>query len=188
MTRISFFFHRLMKEGSLGKSFFPQTNSFFWLSCYTVIFQLEFLFLLQKIYAIANCYAHTLSESKSISNSKWNIFLKIQKLCSCCSIHYFRFRLISLFRNKRFALTWKIYHLLYWQWNAWKFVIKNPNISFSISNHFGPLFKMKKKLFGFLFLNSCKIWSISLDNLIKHKFLIMFKDRLDTYFSRNLNI
>ena len=174
MTRISFFFHRLMKEGSLGKSFFPQTNSFFWLSCYTVIFQLEFLFLLQKIYAIANCYAHTLSESKSISNSKWNIFLKIQKLCSCCSIHYFRFRLISLFRTDS-----EMHENL---------SLKTQRYSFSISNHFGPLFKMKKKLFGFLFLNSCKIWSISLDNLIKHKFLIMFKDRLDTYFSRNLNI
>ena len=132
-----------MKEGSLGKSFFPQTNSFFWLSCYTVIFQLEFLFLLQKIYAIANCYAHTLSESKSISNSKWNIFLKIQKLCSCCSIHYFRFRLISLFRTDS-----EMHENL---------SLKTQRYSFSISNHFGPLFKMKKKLFGFLFLNSCKI-------------------------------
>ena len=143
MTRISFFFHRLMKEGSLGKSFFPQTNSFFWLSCYTVIFQLEFLFLLQKIYPIANCYAHTLSESKSISNSRWNIFLKIQKLCSCCSIHYFRFRLISLFRTDS-----EMHENL---------SLKTQRYSFSISNHFGPLFKMKKKLFGFLFLNSCKI-------------------------------
>ena len=50
------------------------------------------------------------------------------------------------------------------------------------------VYQKLKMHFAFFFLHISRKLCGRGYNLIKHKFLIMFQDRLDTYFSRNLNI